>query len=51
MQSQLLASIDTGAKTVTLDWTGAFVEDVSPMNFFYAVGTVDLRGTWDVLEW
>jgi hypothetical protein len=51
MQSRLLASIDAGVKTLTLDWTGAFVEDVSPMEYFYAVGTVELRGTWDLLDW
>ena len=49
LQSGLLASI-SGTR-LSVDWTAAFAEDVSPMLFYYALGTVDDRGSWDVLDW
>ncbi len=48
-QRDILCHVDDA--TVSMEWTNAFVEDVSPMDFFFAVGSVDQRGRWDIQDW
>lgn len=36
---------------VQIDWTGAVSEDVSHVVHYYAVGSIDQRGRWDILDW
>lgn len=34
-----------------MDWTAAAQEDVSTMEFYFAVGTIEQRGRWDIQDW
>jgi hypothetical protein len=49
LQGGILA--DVTGNTVGIDWTDAFSDDVSPLVFFYAIGTSERRGGWDIQDW
>ena len=36
---------------LSCDWTNVFIEDITSMVYYYAVGTVELRGSQTVLDW